>query len=251
MGGEGGPLTPSPIVAHCLLVEAGEDLVLVDTGLGTGDIADPRRTGQPFRGLIRPIFDADETAIRQVEKLGFSAGDVGHIVATHLDVDHAGGLSDFPDAEVHLHAAELAISQAPPLRERARYIKKQWAHGPKWVTHEADGDDWFGFESVRILEGLGEEIALVPLSGHSAGSVGVAIKEPQGWFMHCGDAYFHRGDIETPKSSPPFLRAFQSIVQYDGKARHRNQSRLAELKSAHGDEVRLFCSHDPVEFEAT
>lgn len=248
MGGEGGPLTPTPIVAHCVLIETGEDLVLIDTGLGTEDIADPKRTGQPFRGLIRPKFDASETAIRQVEGLGFGASDVTHVIATHLDVDHAGGLSDFPEAEVHVLAAELEMALHPKLTERLRYISGQWAHGPNWVPHEAGGDDWFGFESVRILEGLDEEIALVPLTGHSAGSVGVAAREPQGWFLHCGDAYFNRGDIESPKSSPAFLRAFQSIVQYDGKARHQNQGRLADLKRAHGDEVRLFCSHDPVEF---
>ncbi len=251
MGGEGGPLTPSPIVAHCLLIEAGGELVLVDTGLGTEDITDPKRTGQPFRGVVRPKFDPSETAIRHVEGLGFGTGDVTHVIVTHLDVDHAGGLGDFPKAEVHVSAPELEMALHPKMTERLRYISEQWAHGPSWVSHDAGGDDWFGFESVRILEGLGEEIVLVPLSGHSAGSVGVAFKEPSGWSMHCGDAYFHHGDIESPKSSPAFLRAFQSIVQYDGKARHRNQDRLRELKKAHGDEVRLFCSHDPAEFAAS
>jgi metal-dependent hydrolase (beta-lactamase superfamily II) len=36
-------------------------------------------------------FDRKYTAIDQLERLGFSARDVRHIVLTHLDFDHAGG----------------------------------------------------------------------------------------------------------------------------------------------------------------
>ena len=35
----------------------------------------------------------------------------------------------------------------------------------------------------------------------------------------------------------------------DAKARGANQERLRELARGHGDEVRLFCAHDPVELE--
>lgn len=248
MGGHGGPLTPSRIVAHCLLIEAGGELVLVDTGLGTDDVADPARLGQPFRALVRPACDAAETAVSQIKGLGFEPRDVRHIIATHLDVDHAGGLGDFPDAEVHVFAPELAIARNPPIRERERYVAAQWEHGPRWVEHEVDGDAWFGFESVRVLPGLGEEIAMVPLTGHSAGHVGVAVDRGTGWLLHCGDAYFHPGDIATPRSCPPALRLFQSVVQHDGKARHRNQGRLRDLARDHGDEITLFSSHDPDEF---
>ena len=48
------PLLGAPMVAHCLLVERPEGLLLVDTGFGTGDLADPKRLGQPFRALVRP-----------------------------------------------------------------------------------------------------------------------------------------------------------------------------------------------------
>ena len=35
----------------------------------------------------------------------------------------------------------------------------------------------------------------------------------------------------------------------DDKARAANQERLRELARTQGDEVRLFCAHDPVELE--
>jgi len=249
LGGAGGPLAEARLVCHCLLIEAGGSLVLVDTGLGTGDAEDPKRLGRPFRALVRPRCELGETAVRQIEGLGLDPGDVRQIVATHLDLDHAGGLGDFRTADVHVFAPELAAAKSPPLRERNRYVAAHWAHGPNWVEHDVDGDSWFGFDSVRLLPGLGVEVALVPLLGHSTGHAGVAIREAGGWLLHCGDAYFHTDEVATPPSCPPGLRAFQNIVGHDARVRRRNQERLRELARVHPHEVRLICSHDPTELE--
>ena len=249
LAGRGGLLETTRLVAHCLLIESGDGLVLVDTGYGTGDVADPKRLGQPFRALIRPRCELAETAVRQIQGLGLDPAAVRDVVVTHLDLDHAGGLGDFADARVHVFAAELAAAKSPPLRERTRYVAAQWAHGPKWNEYEADGDAWFGFESVRLLPELDAEIAMVPLPGHTAGQTGIAIRDGGGWLLHCGDAFFHRAEVETPPSCPPGLRAFQALNAYDGKARNRNLERLQELARDHGDEVRLICSHDPVMFD--
>ena len=45
------------------------------------------------------------------------------------------------------------------------------------------------------------------------------------------------------------LRLFQNLSGSDRKARLSNQERLRELARAHGDQVKLFCSHDPRELE--
>jgi glyoxylase-like metal-dependent hydrolase (beta-lactamase superfamily II) len=249
LAGEGGLLAPARLVAHCLLIEAGGELVLVDTGFGTGDAADPGRLGAPFRALVAPECRIDETAVRQIEGLGFDPADVRHIAITHLDLDHAGGLGDFPEAEVHVFAPELKAAQSPTLRERSRYIKAQMAHGPKWAPYEVDGDTWHGFDSVRLLPDLDAEIALVPLTGHTRGHSGIAVKEDDGWLLHCGDAYFHRNEVATPASCPPGLRLFQALTVVDGKARKHNQERLQELAREHQGEIRLICSHDPELFD--
>ena len=238
------------MVAHCLLIEAGGELVLVDTGFGTGDCSNPERLGQPFRALVAPELHENETAVRQIEAMGHDPKDVRHIISTHLDVDHAGGLGDFPDAQVHVFGTELAATKNPPLKERTRYIKAHWAHGPKWVEYSTDGDSWFGFESVRLLPDLDGEIALIPLHGHSTGHCGVAVNTGDGWLLHAGDSFFFRGEIEMPRRCPVGLRFFQTLNQADGKARHRNQERLRELNRDHGDEVTLICSHDAGMFEA-
>ncbi|HSR94755.1 MAG TPA: MBL fold metallo-hydrolase [Solirubrobacterales bacterium] len=248
INGEGGLRDRGLIVCHCLAIEIGEGLVLVDTGFGIEDAQDPRRLG--IQRLVNARPEVETTALKQLEGLGFAAGDVRHIVTTHLDPDHTGGLPDFPAAEVHVFAPELEAALHPSLDERLRYTGVHWEHNPKWVTHRSDGGDkWFGFESVRILPGLDVELALVPLIGHSRGHTGVAINGGDGWLLHCGDAYFNHGEVQTPPSCPPVLRFFQNLAAADKRARKSNRDRLRELAGAHGDEVNLLCSHDPHELE--
>jgi glyoxylase-like metal-dependent hydrolase (beta-lactamase superfamily II) len=250
LAGHGGLLEKARLVAHCLLIEGVDGLVLVDTGFGSDDVRNPRQLGTPFRLLVRPRLEQAETAIAQIRSLGFDPGDVRHIVTTHLDLDHAGGLPDFPGADVHVLQAEHEAAMRPSLRERPRYISTHWSHGPRWVTHGAGGDDWFGFESLRIIPGSETEILLIPLPGHTAGHTGVAIRRSGGWLLHCGDAYFHHGEIQTPPHCPPGLRVFELFDDVDRAARYRNQERLRELAASHGAEVELICSHDPATFDA-
>jgi glyoxylase-like metal-dependent hydrolase (beta-lactamase superfamily II) len=251
INGEGSLFGPGRLVCHVLLLEGPEGLTLVDTGFGADDVRQPQKMDRRFKALTRPPLDVEETAIEQVRSLGFDAADVRHVVLTHLDIDHGGGLPDFPEAQVHLWVRELETMQNPPRRERLRYeiSKAHWAHGPNWVTHDPGGDEWLGFESVTVLDDSGHEVLLVPLPGHSLGHTAVAIRHNDGWILHCGDAYFHRGDVETPRRCPVGLRAFQSIVQADGKHRLQNQERLRELARRHSAEVTLICSHDPVELD--
>lgn len=251
INGEGGLLERATIVCHCLVVEASDGLVLIDTGFGTEDARNPRQLSAPFRLLLQARPQIATTALMRLEELGLQAGDVRHIVTTHLDIDHAGGLPDFPDAEVHVLAPELKTALNPSLRERARYAGGiHWKHNPRWVEHPSDGgDEWHGFESVRILPGLDPELLLIPLIGHSRGHTAVAIKDGDGWLLHCGDAYFNHGEVETPPSCPPMLGFFQNLVASDNATRKSNRERLRELAATHGDEVTLLCSHDPHELE--
>ncbi|MGI5202347.1 MBL fold metallo-hydrolase [Spirillospora sp. CA-108201] len=242
-------------VCHCLLIETGDGLILVDTGFGLGDTAHPERLGRRFRFYARPVLDPDETAARQVVRLGYSVDDVRHIVLTHLDVDHAGGLGDFPNAKVHLSAAELDAARRPlTVQERFRYRSAQWSHGPDWVPHSTVGDNWLGFSAVRDLPGIPPSILLIPLAGHTRGHLGVVIDtggEGNGgsrrWLVHAGDAYFNHGQLERDPSSPPFLTVFQSLLQADRTTRVHNLDRLNEL--ALTGEANIFCAHDKFELD--
>jgi glyoxylase-like metal-dependent hydrolase (beta-lactamase superfamily II) len=245
------PHVGDEIVCHVLLIEGADGLTLVDTGLGTLDLEHRRELGTPFRLITRPKLRRSETAVEQVRGLGFAPEDVRHIVVTHLDVDHAGGLADFPGATVHVFRAEHEALLHPGVREKARYIRHQTAHGPQWAVHDVDGDRWHGFESVRVLPGAGapDDLLMIPLPGHSRGHTGVAVRDGDGWLLHAGDAYFHHGETRTPPSCPPVLRAFQAVVTYDARKRKANQERLRELLRDHGGAVRTVCAHDATELD--
>ncbi len=238
---------------HCLLVETADGLVLVDTGLGLRDVAEPRRRlSRLFLALLAPELREQMTAVRQIERLGFEAEDVRHVVLTHLDFDHAGGLDDFPNATVHLLADErdAALAQRTFL-DRLRYRPQQWESRDRWRAYvRGECEAWFGFDAVRDLEGLPPEILLVPLVGHTLGHAGVAVRGERGWILHAGDAYFHRAEMdrEVPRCTPG-LRLFQALGEKDGRARRWNRDRLRLLLMDHGGEVTVTCSHDPVEFE--
>ncbi len=251
INGEGGLFQSARLVCHCLVVETSGGLVLVDTGFGTEDLrAAGERLGRWFVATVRPGLDPGSAAVRQIEQLGFRPSDVRHIVVTHLDLDHAGGLADFPDASVHVYAPEHAAALARgSANERMRYRPVQWSHGPRWRLHAPGGERWLGFEGVRAVEGTGDDVLLVPLHGHTRGHCGVAIRIPGGWLLHCGDAYFFHGEVEAAPRCPAGLAAYQRLVAIDNLTRLENQRRLRELAQRPGGAVRLFCAHDPVELD--
>ena len=100
------------VVCHCLLLETDQGLVLVDTGLGIQDYLHSKaRLGNLVSRLGRIENKLELTAIAQIQRLGFSPQDVRHILVSHLDFDHAGGISDFPHATVHVLSSEYNATQ--------------------------------------------------------------------------------------------------------------------------------------------
>lgn len=251
INGYGGLLAEAHLSCHCLLVELSNGLVLIDTGLGTAELEDPAaRIGPTWTTLMRPRRDVEESALHQLQSLGYYHDDVTDIVVTHLDFDHAGGLPDFPEARVHVYGPELEAATHPRTAlERFRYKPRHWAHAPSWVRYELTGERWFGFEGVRALGDDAAEILLIPLVGHTRGHCGVAVQTETGWLLHAGDAYFHHTEIERPgRHAPPGAKAYERIMQTDHDLRARNTTRLFDLQRQHGEDVTIICSHDPDEF---
>lgn len=236
------------MVCHVLLLEMDDLLVLVDTGFGSQDCLDPARVG-PFRHVIRPVFQQRETAAHQLEQLGFRRSDVRHIVLTHFDFDHIGGLADFPDAQVHVTAAEArGAVHAPSVRERLRYRSVQWAHGPKLVEHPAEGESWRGFASARPIGAIGEGVVLVPMPGHTRGHAAVAVDGGERWVLHCGDAFYHAGTLDG-SAVPLMLRTYEGMFAFSRRQLRDNQARLAELYERREPDLTIVCAHDAGLFE--
>lgn len=241
---------PAKLVCHTLLIETEQGLVLIDTGMGLQDVHHPnKRINSFFRKVLRPILQENETAHYQITQLGFKPEDVRHIVLTHLDFDHAGGIDDFPNATVHLLDSELKASHdRRTFISKGRYSPAQLTHSKDWTTYHPMGERWYGFQCVRELKGLPPEILLIPLVGHTEGHCGVAVETDKGWLLHAGDAYFFRGELEKNYHCTPGLRAYQKMMEVNRDLRLKNQERLRHLAQNFQHEVTIFSAHDAIEY---
>jgi len=233
------------MVCHVLLVETDNGLVLIDTGFGPKDCGDPAQRVGPSRYLIRPVLQREQSAVAQVEQLGFRRDDVRHIVITHFDCDHIGGISEFPEAQIHVTAAEaLGALRTPTRGERFRFRPVQWAHGPKIVEHTPQGEKWRGFAAAKQLDEVSPGIVLISLPGHTRGHACVAVDAGHRWVLHCGDAFFHHGTVDGTARMPRALAAFEFATAFDRKIMRQNHTRLAELNRRREPDMFMICSHD-------
>ena len=67
---------------RCLLIEEGDRLMLVDTGIGNKQDA-------KFRSHFEP--HGDDSLLQSLKQLGFHPNDVTDVLLTHLHFDHCGG----------------------------------------------------------------------------------------------------------------------------------------------------------------
>lgn len=242
--------TPATLVCHCLLIEYDAGLILVDTGFGLEDVRNKNRIPWLFRFFQRPHCREENTALRQIQALGYQAQDVRHIVLTHLDFDHAGGLADFPQAEVHISDEEYgAVTEPRTLMERLRFRSDRWPRSELWHRYRPEGDLWFGLSCMKDLRDLPPNILLIPLPGHTRGHCGVAVQNEEGhWLLLAGDAYFHHSELDSGKRVPLGTKLFQRLMESDHECRLRAQASLRELKMDYHDRVTVISSHDRSEY---
>ncbi|MGL4513171.1 MAG: MBL fold metallo-hydrolase [Lacipirellulaceae bacterium] len=234
---------PNPQAScHCLLLEDRGRLALVDTGIGLADVADPiGRIGKQLIDVAGFQFHEQDSAVRQVERLGFRASDVAHVVLTHGDPDHTGGLADFPHAVVHTSEEELAFVD----KGGSRYLPAHFAHRPLWRTYSSSRETWFGLEARPIDVGFDSDVLLVPLFGHTLGHCGVAVRQGERWLLHVGDAYYLRAELESDDHPVSALAAQRAD---DDAQRRASLAQLRRLVHDFSGEVALVGYHDFTEF---
>ncbi len=233
------PLPPAS--CHCLVVHTEMGVVLVDTGIGMHDVADPqRRIGAAAIEAAGFKFLPDLTAIRQLQSRGISASAVTDIVLTHCDSDHAGGLSDFPGARVHVASEEKnSLDSGNP-----RYTPHQFSHEPDWQVYAEDDSAMLGLPSRQIKTSADVDIRLVPLFGHTYGHCGVAIHNNGSWILHVGDAYYLRDELTN--GNHPVNELAKSRADND-ELRQQSLDKLRWLTERSGANLTYFGYHDITE----
>ena len=232
------------VVCHCLLLQHGDQLALVDTGIGLRDVRDPvARLGQSLIDMAGFQFHESDTAVRRTKALGLDPRAVRHIVLTHGDPDHAGGLADFPNAQVHISEEE----HARIVEGHWRYVSTQFTHGPLWKICGRLPELWFGLEARPVELQFDSEVVLVPLFGHTLGHCGVAVRQEHRWLLHAGDAYYLRAEL-TRDDHPVSLLAAQRAD--DDALRRTSLEHLRRLLRDHSEEVEIIGYHDLTELPA-
>jgi glyoxylase-like metal-dependent hydrolase (beta-lactamase superfamily II) len=115
-----------PLAMRCLLVEAPQALVLVDTGLGN-------KENEKFRDIYGVSNGGSPTRLEDaIRHAGFQPSDIDIVLNTHLHFDHAGGNTyadetgevrvSFPQARHVVQRLELEFARSRNERIRASYL---------------------------------------------------------------------------------------------------------------------------------
>lgn len=111
---------------RCLLIEDGDKLILIDTGLG-------EKQDEKFFGFYD--LHGDATLRTSIQKKGYDVKDVTDVVLTHLHFDHAGGAISynqdrsilaptFPNATYWSNQEHWDWATNPNPREKASFLKE-------------------------------------------------------------------------------------------------------------------------------
>jgi len=222
------PRNRIPLALRCLLVEAPNALVLVDTGVGNkydekfGDIYGISNAGDPTRL---------EDGIRHA---GFEPDDVDIVLNTHLHFDHAGGntvlLEDgeirpsFPEARYVVQKGELDFAHRQNERIRASYLLEN-------VDPVSDAGLWDLVEGeAEITEG----IRVLPTPGHTPHHHSVLVESD-------GRTACYLADVCPPSAHLPL----PWIMGYDLEPLLTLESKRGLWSRALDEDWLLIFEHDP------
>ena len=166
--------------------------VLIDTGLHPSVAVDPKEN-LGLAGVVgfKDLEMKPEQALpAQLRERGMEPADVKTVVMTHLHVDHASGMSEFPQSTFVFSSAEwnAATSQG----ELHGYRRRQFDHAFDYRTLDFDGpgaDSYATFGRAFDLFGDGS-VRLVFTPGHTLGHLSVVLRLKGREAFVAGDAIY-------------------------------------------------------------
>jgi N-acyl homoserine lactone hydrolase len=210
-----------PIPAF-LVEHPGAGAVLIDTGLHPSVAAKPSASfGRITVRIYRDLEMEPRQALpAQLRERGIDPGRVGTVVMTHLHVDHASGVSEFPGATFVVSRAEwdAATDQGP----FHGYVTRQFDHAFDYRLLDFEGSGASSFSGfARSFDLFGDgSLRAVYTPGHTLGHMSVVARTGRGEVLVAGDAIYLRrtlDDMHLPhrlEDEHLFRRSLREIQQY-------------------------------------
>ena len=215
-----------PIVAY-LVEHPGAGPILIDTGLHPSAAVDPRKSlGRVGALALKPTMGPEEAVAAQLRSRGIDASDVRLVVMTHLHIDHASGVSEFPEATFVVTAEEWEAA-TQPRGWRHGYRKRQFDHAFDWRlvdfgTPEVESYATFGRSHDLLGDG---SVRIVSTPGHTPGHMSVILRTGEREVLAAGDAIFtmrtlREGVLSAQVADPHRFKRSVKEIQLFRETRH-------------------------------
>lgn len=176
---------PHAMDYYMWLLRRGDHVILVDTGY---DAEEAAARGRPIR------LDPREA----LRPLGLRPEDITEVIVTHLHYDHAGGLALFPNAHLHMQAAEMQFATGPCMCHGTLRAPFTAGHICEAVTRLYRGKLTFHEGDGQVAEG----VTVHCVGGHSRGLQVVRVLTQAGFMVLASDASHYYENFEARKPFP-------------------------------------------------
>ena len=177
--------TPHAMDYFMWVLRRGNETILVDTGY---DEAEATARNRPIR--LNP-----QAALAP---LGLKAEDITTLIVTHLHYDHAGGMHLFPNATLHMQAAEMAFATGPCMCHDTLRMPFTADHICEAIKRLYSGKLTFHNGDGEIADG----VTVHCIGGHSRGLQCVRVRTSAGWLVLASDAAHYYENFEARKPFP-------------------------------------------------
>ncbi|MFY9487092.1 MAG: N-acyl homoserine lactonase family protein [Solirubrobacterales bacterium] len=197
-------------------------LILVDTGPPASAAHDTKAAfGRLGAALYKVRLRPEQAIAAQLRAVGIEPSRIATVVMTHLHLDHAGSISEFPRARFVTTVAEWQAAHAGRAIKHG-YVRKQYEHAFDFLAVDYDATDTNSFASFgRSFDLFGDgSITLVSTPGHTPGHQSVVARLGSREVLICGDAALGKRTLDegippaTVDDQHTFKRSLREIRAY-------------------------------------
>ena len=217
--------------------------ILVDTGLHPSVATDGEENfGRLAARFAQPTLEPGADVPAQLRARGLSPGEIPVVVMTHLHLDHASAISEFPQSAFVVSEVEwkAATTGSRPLLDSYRRAQFDYAFDYRTVDFDRGGiDSYASFGRCFDLFGDGSvRLAFTP--GHSSGHISVIARLKERDFVIGADATHLEGHLDGSVATPP--------RPFDAHNYRRSLQELKLFRKQYPDAI-VTPGHDPSFYE--